>query len=155
MLWFMCALGLLSKGVFLHMEKFSSRHNLLHTAISFEDFCEVRRFDFRPGYVNGTYLTTETQRIDLNEMMPGIWIPEGDLSMYADYRHNIMKHSKILRLGSTKRSWDEIMEFERDFLMKRYILGVYDCRHYVSEFSQWSTGVVTPIWRLRELYDSI
>jgi hypothetical protein len=57
--------------------------------------------------------------------------------------------------GYTERTWEEIIAFENQNLCKQYVLGVYDCRHYVREFSEWSTGRPTPVWRLFELYESI
>lgn len=141
----------LAKRVILHVERFGKRHSLLHTAISFQGPLETRRFDFRMGDVNGTYLTTAEQRSDLRALIPGMHIPESEIEAYADFRHEIDSSAKQMVWGETDRSWGEIMAFEQT-LCHRYILGIYDCRHYVNAFSRWSTGTGTPIWRLHLLY---
>ena len=33
-----------------------------------------------------------------------------------------------------------------------YILGFYDCRHYVRNLTQWSCYHPTPIWKLYEYF---
>ena len=38
-------------------------------------------------------------------------------------------------------------------LHKKYILGIYDCRHYVNKFTEWSLDKPTPIWKLNRLWD--
>ena len=144
----------LAKRVIVHIEQIGKHHNLLHTAISFQGVMETRRFDFRMGRVEGTYLTTLDQRSDLRALVPGLYIPDSEIKAYADLRKEIDKSTKSVVWGVTTKSWDEIMAFEKT-LCRTYILGVYDCRHYVHEFSRWSTGTGTPVWRLHHLYRSI
>lgn len=136
----------LQKNVFLHLERFSRRHNLLHAAISFEDdlpFGESRRFDFRPYCNEPTYWI-----VDGGDDEHRRWPPE----LIIDDLQGGGLASKTIFWGKTNKTWNEIMSFERDHLCNRYILGVYDCRHYVSKFADYTTGSATPIWRLKELF---
>ena len=43
---------------------------------------------------------------------------------------------------------DEIMKYEKN-LKFNYILGIYDCRHYVRNLTYWSCNNPTPVWKLR------
>tara|TARA_B100002051_G_C16336126_1_gene439321 strand:+ start:141 stop:620 length:480 start_codon:yes stop_codon:yes gene_type:complete len=138
----------LQKKVFLHLERFSRRHNLLHAAISFEDdlpFGEVRRFDFRPYCSEPTYWMEDTEEHQAR------WPPE---LIIDDPGEGPALASKTIHWGVTNRTWKEIMQFENERLCQRYVLGLYDCRHYVSRFAEYATGVPTPIWRLRDLFET-
>ena len=144
-----------SKSVVLHIEKFNARPALYHIAIEFEDvFQNKKRYDFRPGTVHRTYLTTITQRNDIQLLMPDLW-PENYQDVYMEYRTNMDLFSKTIYWGKTQKTWDEIVNFEKQYLCKKYILGYYDCRHYVSNFAMFTTGNRTPIWTLNSLYESI
>ena len=126
------ALALPSKKVILHLERFSQLHPLLHAGIEFQDGESSCRFDFRPGPVRSTYRCH-----------------------FVDEERPLTDSNKVVLWGYTEKSWDEIIAFENQNLCKRYILGVYDCRHYVRAFAEWSTGRPTPVWRLFELYGDI
>ena len=41
----------------------------------------------------------------------------------------------------------EIIDYEND-LDYNYVLGIYDCRHYVRNLTTWSCYNPTPIWKL-------
>ena len=41
----------------------------------------------------------------------------------------------------------EIIDYEND-LDYKYVLGIYDCRHYVRNLTTWSCYNPTPIWKL-------
>lgn len=47
---------------------------------------------------------------------------------------------------------DEIIEYEKN-LKFNYILGFYDCRHYVRNLTLWSCNNPTPIWKLINYID--
>ena len=38
-------------------------------------------------------------------------------------------------------------------LHKKYILGIYDCRHYVNKFTDWCLDKPTPVWELYSLWN--
>ena len=57
---------------------------------------------------------------------------------------------KEVFLGETNYSLEEIINFEKT-INKNYILGIYDCRHYVNELSEWSLNSSIPIWNLDKL----
>ena len=63
--------------------------------------------------------------------------------------NNITTKSYTLFWDFTDYNIDEIIEYENKLEFK-YILGLYDCRHYVRNLTQWSCNKPTPIWRLIE-----
>ena len=46
----------------------------------------------------------------------------------------------------------EIIEYEKT-INKNYILGIYDCRHYVNNLCLWSLNKSIPIWNLDKLIE--
>jgi hypothetical protein len=64
---------------------------------------------------------------------------------------NKNREEKTIFWDYSNKSLPEIIEYESS-LNYKYILGVYDCRHYVRNLSNWTTGNPTPIWRLYKLY---
>lgn len=62
------------------------------------------------------------------------------------------KKTKNLFWGYSSKTLNEIVEYESK-LEYRYILGIYDCRHYVKNLTEWTTGKGTPIWSLDKLVD--
>ena len=67
---------------------------------------------------------------------------------------NIKK--KNIFWGITNKTQYEIIEFEKDIsINRRYKLGLYDCRHFVNEFTIWCLGKETPIWKLKNLWNNI
>ena len=52
--------------------------------------------------------------------------------------------------GYSNKTIDEIVEYENS-MEYRYILGIYDCRHYVRNLTKWSTNKSTPVWSLDRL----
>lgn len=130
-----------SKRVFLHMERFNNKFNLIHTGISFSDNRKTVRYDFRP-FSTGTYETSDEDRVNANALFPNVYLPK---------RRDVKQMT--IDWGVTNRTWNEIADFESNYLCKkRYILGFYDCRHYTREFTQWSCNNATPIWSLHELW---
>ena len=61
------------------------------------------------------------------------------------------KKQKTIFWDYSNKSLSSIMEYEAS-LNYKYVLGIYDCRHYVRNLSQWSTNNPTPIWKLYTLY---
>ena len=120
--------------VTIHLEKFNEKFNLLHIGISFDDTKRNIRFDYRPNYNNyNTY--------DYNHSSFGFLI-----------NPIIDNIGKNIIWGSTNKTIEEILEFEKT-LHKKYILGINDCRHYVSKFTEWCLYNSTPIWKLHTIWD--
>ena len=47
-----------------------------------------------------------------------------------------------------------IIEYEKTISIKKYIVGINDCRHYVDKLSRFCLNKGLPIWKLNELMDS-
>lgn len=149
----LCALALLAARqhaarvplrVTVHMELFQPRLRLLHTGISFRNGRRCVRFDFRPFHDGGSYVTTATERRALRHLPP-------DLATL----HAPSMPRRDAHWGVTDRTFDEILDFEATHLARRrYVLGVYDCRHYVSEFATWAVQRPLEVWRLHALWEA-
>ena len=62
------------------------------------------------------------------------------------------RHGTTLLWGTTARTLDDADEFASAH-RRRYVLGWYDCRHFVRDFTQWSVGRPTPVWTLHRLLE--
>ena len=142
----------LYKDVFIHLDKFSNRHNLLHIGVSFNDLYGTMRFDFRPNNDGKSYVTTSKQNIDMT-LFPTYNIDDYENEEFASYREERHIETRLIHWGKTSKSWEDILSFEKCDLCQRYVIGVYDCRHYVNRFTDWSTGKGTPIWSLHKLWE--
>ena len=77
-----------------------------------------------------------------------------DIGTFERYNLNILKinrKTKKIFWGYTNRSLEEIIDYEKNIEYK-YFLGIYDCRHYVNNLTQWSCNKATPIWQLYKYY---
>lgn len=116
--------------VTLHLKRIIPRSNVMHAGISFRSAHRAMRFDFGPSKFDARHI--------------GTWFA----------RRGAPEQTVDVAWGATNRTWPEIVQFERDVLRRRrYLLGVYDCRHYVRDFADWSVGEPTPVWRLEELWE--
>lgn len=137
------------KNVYLHIEKFNEKFNLLHTGISFSDRYKTVRYDFRP-FSNGGSYETNIESLDSEALFPTL--PQFN----EDFRHREELETKTIKWGETNKTWKEISDFEIESLCtKRYILGVYDCRHYARDFTRWCCNNQTPVWNLDVLWNQI
>jgi hypothetical protein len=125
-------------AVYIHIEKFNEKYNLLHIGISFNSLCKNIRYDYRSFNDDHSYIT-ENHILRKNIIEPLI------------FDTNITYSKKIL-WGISNKTFDEIILYEKT-LHKKYILGIYDCRHYVRNFTTWCLDKPTPIWRLNKLWD--
>ena len=73
-----------------------------------------------------------------------------DYKGFNEYRTNTTFFSKEIFLGTTNYSLEEIILYEKT-INKNYILGFYDCRHYVNELTLWCLNTSIPIWNLDTL----
>lgn len=142
--------------VYIHLEQFNTKYNLLHIGISFKNSNKNLRYDFRAFNDDNSCLTTDMDRRNLQQMFPDIYIPNDyDNKEYAEYRDIVdnidSMLSKNIFWGITNKTFDEIIEYEKTLNIK-YKLGIYDCRHYVNKFTDWSLNKPTPIWTLHKLW---
>tara|TARA_B100000424_G_C22907492_1_gene482722 strand:+ start:883 stop:1371 length:489 start_codon:yes stop_codon:yes gene_type:complete len=113
--------------VYIHLQNLISNTNIYHIGISYCSIYKNIRYDLR-----------------------GYNIPE-----YLKYLNNLISeknsdHEITLFWGYCYKTIDSIIEYEKQ-LNNKYILGIYDCRHYVNNLTKWSMNKSTPIWRLTKL----
>lgn len=132
---------------------------LIHSGITFEDINtnERIRYDFRAFNDNYEYITTDESRKNVTLMFPNLDNNFLDLKGLNnlnndrnDVKNEIFLTRKEIFWGSTNYSLYDIKDFE-ETLHKKYIIGFYDCRHYVNEFCLWSLNKSSPIWNLHKL----
>lgn len=134
--------------VYINIEK--PNKIITHTGITFENNNNKIRYDFRAFNNNDDYVTTEESRKNVTLMFPKIDSKFFDYKGFNEYRDNITFFSKEILLGETDYSLKEIIEYEKT-INKNYILGLYDCRHYVNELTLWCLNKSIPIWNLNSL----
>ena len=143
-------------NVFIHLEKMCLQSNLLHVGVSFEKMHGVLRYDFRAfNERNRVYRTVEKERSNVRVMFPDLCIPESyDDSEYKRIAELIRKnpaYAQKIPWGRTKKTFSEIILFEKE-LNNPYVIGVYDCRHYVRDFTKWAVDKPIPVWTLHEIW---
>lgn len=153
-------------NVYINIEQVNKY--LIHSGITFEDINnnEKIRYDFRAFNDNYEYITTDESRKNVTLMFPNLdnnflyfkglnnlnkENKENNEKNDINYKKNeIFLISKEIFWGTTNYSLQDIKDFEQT-LHKKYIIGLYDCRHYVNEFSLWSLNKSSPIWNLHKL----
>ena len=143
----------LPKKVILHLEKIPD--GITHTGISFKNSLETRRYDFRPFNENCSCLTTGLDRKDPKVIFPNIYMDDFDPRnreyIESFYTQNPEIIYRDVILGSTIKTFEEIDNHSQE-LNKKYILCIYDCRHYVDNFAVWAGVGHIPIWRLSRYF---
>lgn len=130
-------MALLPIHVRLNIERFSQKPRLLHVGITFSSDCKRIRYDYHPFRSRGVPYVSDISDTEA--------IIDSATSLYG---------TVDVPWGVTSKTWAEIQHYELHHLsQRRYILSVYDCRHYVRDFTTWAVGRPSPIWRLHELYD--
>ena len=149
-------------NVYINIEKVNKY--LIHSGITFEDINnnERIRYDFRAFNDNYEYITTDESRKNVTLMFPNLdnnFLYLKDLNKLNnennendenDEKNEMFLTSKEIFWGTTNYSLQDIKDFEKT-LHKKYIIGLYDCRHYVNEFSLWTLNKSAPIWDLHKL----
>ncbi len=136
--------------VVLHLEKINPY--FIHSGISFRRLNRNIRFDYRSFNDNNNYITTEESRKNFREIFPGLNLPEDfNYLEFNSYRENIDSYKKDIVIGYTKINLNKIIDFEKT-LQKKYILGIYDCRHYTNKLLKYSLNKTIPIWNLNSLF---
>ena len=131
--------------VYIHLEKFNERYNLLHIGVSFSNKHNNVRYDFRAIDNHGDEISDYQEEVERNPI-----IDQWNRLVYD----NIDLESRTIFWGISNKSISEIMLYEKT-LHKRYILGFYDCRHYVNRFTAWCLDKPTPIWTLHRLWNGV
>ena len=138
--------------VYINLEKVNPI--ITHTGITFinEDENKIIRYDFRAFNNNDDYSTNDESRKNVTLMFPNINPKFLDLKGFNEFRDDILLYSDNILLGTTNYSIEEIIEYERT-ISKKYILGIYDCRHYVNKLCIWTLNKSIPIWNLDKLIE--
>ena len=146
--------------VIVHLEQFNKKYNLLHVGISFNNNNKNVRYDFRPFNDGNDYTTDKATERDFDRMFPNIRLDASNefKKTYEQYRDTIIFDTdnmltKNILWGVTNKTFDEITEYEKT-LHKKYKIGIYDCRHYVSQFTDWCLNDPTPVWNLHRVWDT-
>lgn len=118
-------LFLLNKKVkiYIHIEQLFSNTNIYHIGITFKSIGGNIRYDLHGINIENLY----------NLLSSNLY----SKTIFWDY--------------SNKRI-NEIIDYEKN-LDYRYILGIYDCRHYVKNLTKWACDNPTPVWKLYKLID--
>ncbi len=132
-------------NVYIHLVKFNEQCNLFHIGISFINSDRTIRYDFSTSQRDNNYITyTNDNYITYNY---------DNCNNIFDYlKSNSNNNKKTIFWGVSNKSIDEIIIYEK-CLQKQYILGFYDCRHYVNKFTDWGLNKPTPIWSLHKLWE--
>ena len=109
----------------LHIEQLIQNTNIYHIGISFDSIFDSIRYDLR-GYNNIFY--------------------------YNFLKENLKEYNYVW--GYTDKNLHEIKDYEMS-LNYKYILGIYDCRHYVRNLTAWTTNNPSPVWNLNKLIKKI
>jgi len=139
--------------VYLHLEEFNKRYNLLHVGISFENDYKRIRYDFKEVSPDDDYITYN--KISMFDAVYSEYQSEYIPEIYDILRKRYIKDADIktvkLYWGLTNYTFEEIHCFEKT-LHKKYRLGLYDCRHYARRFSKWAVNRPAPVWKLHKLF---
>lgn len=113
--------------VYIHIELLIPRTNIYHIGVTFKSIASNIRYDIRG--------------INLD-------------NLYSFFTENLEKemYSKTLFWAYSDKSLDEIIEYEKS-IEHKYIIGIYDCRHYVRNLTLWACNKPTPVWKLIKLVD--
>ena len=66
------------------------------------------------------------------------------------FMRNKNRFKKTLFWDYSSKTIDEVIKYEKN-LNYRYIIGIYDCRHYVRNLTAWACNNPTPVWKLDRL----
>lgn len=66
------------------------------------------------------------------------------------FMRNNNRIKKKLFWDYSDKTIDQIIDYEKK-MEYRYIIGIYDCRHYVRNLTTWACNNPTPVWKLDKL----
>ena len=150
MLFLYLILGLILNPTRIYINLEKPNDMIIHAGITLRNDEKEVRYDFRAFNDGREYITTEERRKSMSEMFPDL--NKDFLKAKGLGDDMIFLYTKEIYLGTSNYSMEEIMEMERG-LSKKYILAVYDCRHYVNELCKLSLDKEIPIWDLESLIE--
>lgn len=150
------AFNVFSKNVILHLEKIPG--GITHTGISFKTPIKRVRYDFRAFNENNTCVTSDISNENgknLKRLYPNLYDPEFN-EQFRYILENFFKSEpfvikKDVIVGSTEKTFQEIETYSC-IINKKYIFGIYDCRHYVDKMSVFCDTGNIPIWNLKSYF---
>ena len=150
------AFNVFSKNVILHLEKIPG--GITHTGISFKTPIKRVRYDFRAFNENNTCVTSDINNENgknLKRLYPNLYHPEFN-EQFRYILENFFKSEpfvikKDVIVGSTEKTFQEIETYSKS-INKKYIFGIYDCRHYVDKMSVFCDTGNIPIWNLKSYF---
>lgn len=148
MLFLYLILGLILNPTRIYINLEKPNDIIIHAGITLRNDEKEVRYDFRAFNDGRDYITTEESRKSMSEMFPDL--DKDFLKAKGLGDDMVFIYTKEIYLGTSNYSIEEIMEMERG-LSKKYILAVYDCRHYVNELCKLSLDKEIPIWDLESL----
>tara|TARA_B100000965_G_scaffold370505_1_gene358679 strand:+ start:6119 stop:6574 length:456 start_codon:yes stop_codon:yes gene_type:complete len=148
MLFLYLILGLILNPTRIYINLEKPNDIIIHAGITLRNDEKEVRYDFRAFNDGRDYITTEESRKSMSEMFPDL--DKDFLKAKGLGDDMVFIYTKEIYLGTSNYSMEEIMEMERG-LSKKYILAVYDCRHYVNELCKLSLDKEIPIWDLESL----
>ena len=110
--------------IYIHIEQLFYKTNIYHIGVTFRSIKRKVRYDITGYNINNVN------------------------NVYNNKLYNL--YSKTMFWDYTNKSIKEIIEYEKK-LDYKYILGIYDCRHYVKNLTTWSCNNPTPVWKLSKL----
>tara|TARA_Y100000746_G_scaffold225979_1_gene230434 strand:+ start:198 stop:884 length:687 start_codon:yes stop_codon:yes gene_type:complete len=113
--------------VYIHIELIFPRTNIYHIGVTFKSIVSDIRYDIRGINLDNLY------------------------NFFTENLNNEL-YSKTLFWDYSDKTLNEIIQYEKN-IEHKYILGIYDCRHYVRNLTYWSCNKPTPIWKLIKLID--
>lgn len=111
--------------VYIHIELLFPRTNIYHIGVTFRSIGSNIRYDIRGINLDNIY------------------------SFFTENLENEL-YSKTLFWAYSDKNLEEIIEYEKS-IEDKYILGIYDCRHYVRNLTMWACNKPTPVWKLIKL----
>ena len=148
MLFLYLILGLILNPTRIYINLEKPNDMIIHAGITLRNDEKEVRYDFRAFNDGRDYITTEESRKSMSEMFPDL--DKDFLKAKGLGDDMVFIYTKEIYYGTSNYSMEEIMEMERG-LSKKYILAVYDCRHYVNELCKLSLDKEIPIWDLESL----
>ena len=148
-----CSLVVYPKNVILHLEKIPG--GITHTGVSFQTSHKVARYDFRAFNENSSCMTTGLDRNNPRVIFPDVYSKKFNIRTKKYFEDFFNQKPDIIKvdvnLGTTLRTFDEIESYSNK-INKKYIFCIYDCRHYVDNFTTWAGVGHIPIWRLSRYF---
>tara|TARA_B100001175_G_scaffold223322_1_gene190261 strand:- start:212 stop:838 length:627 start_codon:yes stop_codon:yes gene_type:complete len=111
--------------IYIHIEQLFPRTNIYHIGVTFKSVISNIRYDIR-GF-----------NIDV-------------ISKFIGDNNQTKLYEKTLFWDYTNKTVEEVVEYEKN-MEHKYILGIYDCRHYVRNLTSWASNNPTPVWNLTKL----